>query len=60
MYGSLDYLDAYGGDPSAVLAPLRPYGVKLPDDSRIRPSVEVARQIEREEAALRDAGAEWY
>jgi hypothetical protein len=52
---ALEYRDAYGDDPSAVLAPLRSYTVRMPDDQRIRPSIDVARQIEREDAECRAA-----
>jgi len=52
---ALEYRDAYGDAPTAVLAPLRSYTVRMPDDERIRPSIDVARLIEREDAELRAA-----
>jgi hypothetical protein len=52
---ALDYLDAYGRDAQAILAPLRGATVRMPDDQRIRPNIDVARQIEREDAEIRAA-----
>jgi hypothetical protein len=52
---ALDYRDAWGDGPSAALAPLRYMSVKMPDDQHIRPSLEVARQHEREDAEARAA-----
>lgn len=51
---ALDYLDEYR-DPTAVLAALRSATVRMPDDERIRPTLDVARRIEREDADRRAA-----
>jgi hypothetical protein len=52
---ALEYVDAYANDPTAILAPLRYMAARMPEDRRIAPSIDVARQIEREDAESRAA-----
>jgi hypothetical protein len=47
---AMEHLDAYR-DAGAILAPLRSYAVCMPDDDRIKPSIEVARRIADEDKA---------
>lgn len=52
---ALDYLDDYGDDPNAVLAPLRSITVRLPDDERVAATREVAERHAREDRERRAA-----